>query len=243
MAMTFRFRPLAGFTLLFLPLFALLLGLGTWQLERLQWKLGLIAQISRNIHGAPISIDSALANGAAAAQYRRVALSGHFINADEVYVFTTGPHGMAVYHVLTPMTLPDGRSFMIDRGLVPPALRAPATRVSGLLEGKQAVVGVLRTPDRPGLFTPAPDITHRIWYARDLEGMATALHLRISAPFIIEADATPIPGGWPLGGQTIVNLPNDHLQYAITWFLLAAALAIVYFTYHGARGRLAFRSP
>jgi surfeit locus 1 family protein len=55
---------------------------------------------------------------------------------------------------------------------------------------------------------------------------------------IVEVDATPNPGGWPKGGQTIVTLPNDHLQYAITWFLLAAALVVIYFAYHRARGRL-----
>jgi len=241
--MTFQFRPLLGFTLLFLLLFGLLLGLGFWQLERLQWKLGLIADINRNMHAAPLSIDSALSAGVAASQYRRVALSGKFINADEAYVFTTGPHGAAVYHVLTPLQLRDRRAFMIDRGLVPPALRDSSTRAAGLFEAERAVVGVLRTPDSPGLFTPAPDLAHKVWYARDVKGMATALHLRLSAPVIIEADATPNPGGWPLGGQTIVDLPNDHLQYAITWFLLAAALAIVYLAYHRARGRLAFGAP
>ncbi len=243
MATSLRFRPLLGFTLLFLPLFVLLLGLGFWQLERLQWKQGLLADISRNMHAAPVSIDSALANGPGAAQYRRVALSGTFINADEVYVFTTGPHGTSVYHVLAPIRLHDGRTLIVDRGLVPPALRDSSTRAAGLPDGEQHVEGILRTPDNPGLFTPAPDIAHRIWYARDIKGIATALHLRLAAPVVIEADATPNPGGWPLGGQTIVNLPNDHLQYAITWFLLAAALAFVYFAYHRARGRLAFGSP
>jgi surfeit locus 1 family protein len=240
MAMTFRFRPLFGFTLLFVPLFGLLLGLGIWQLERLQWKLGLVAEISRNMRAAPIPIDQALASGSSAAQYRRVELSGHFINADEVYVFTTGPHGVAVYHVLTPLRLRDDRIFMVDRGLVPPALRDPTTREPGQLEGERQVIGILRTPDRPGLFTPAPDLAHKVWYARDLKGITATLKIGLSAPVVIEADASANPGGWPRGGQTIVNLPNDHLQYAMTWFLLAAALAIVYFAYHRAQGRLAF---
>ncbi len=241
--MTVRFRPLFGFTLLTVPLFALLVGLGVWQLERLQWKLGLIAEMSRNMHAAPISIDQALAEGLAAVQYRRVALSGRFGNADEAYVFTTGPHGVPVYHVLTPLLLDDGRMFLIDRGLVPPALLGRSTRKKGEVEGEQNLVGILRTPDSPGPFTPAPDVAHRIWFARDLKAIAAADHVHLSAPVIIEADATPNPGGWPLGGQTIVNLPNNHLQYAITWFLLAAALAIVYLAYHRARGRLTLVFP
>jgi surfeit locus 1 family protein len=132
---------------------------------------------------------------------------------------------------------------MIDRGLVPPALRDPATRVPSLLKGEQRVMGVLRTPDSPGPFTPAPDLARKVWYARDLKGIALALHIRLAAPIVVEADAAPNPGGWPLGGQTVVSLPNDHLQYAITWFLLAAALVIVYFAYHRARGRLVLGSP
>jgi len=239
--MTLRFRPLLGFTILILPLFAFLVGLGVWQLERLQWKLGLIAEMDRNMHAAPISIDRALAASSSRSQYRRVALSGTYDNSKEAYVFTTGPHGVPVYHVLTPLKLEDGRVFIVDRGLVPPALRDPSTRASGELRGEQNVVGVFRTPDSPGAFTPAADLAHRIWFARDLKSIAAAQHIRLSAPVIIEADAVPVAGGWPKGGQTVVNLPNDHLQYAITWFLLAAALTVIYFAYHHARGRLTFR--
>jgi surfeit locus 1 family protein len=241
--MSFRFRPLFGFTLFMLPLFAALIGLGTWQLERLQWKLRLIADMNRNMHAAPISIDQALGTGISAGQYRRVFLSGRYANADEAYVFTTGPRGVPVYHVLTPIRLDDGRVFMIDRGLVPPALRDPSTRQAGQLQGEQRVVGILRTPDRPGPFTPVPDATLRIWYARDLAAIARSDHIKLAVPVIIEADDTRNPGGWPRGGQTAVNLPNDHLQYAITWFLLAAALAAVYFAYHRSRGRLTIGFP
>jgi surfeit locus 1 family protein len=237
-----RFRPLVGFSLLMVPLFALLVSLGAWQLERLQWKLNLISEIGRNMHAAPISIDSALAMGNAAAQYRRVSLSGIFLNGLESYVYTTGPHGSAVYHVLTPLRLDDGRVFLIDRGIVPLQLRISTTRAAGELRGRQTVVGVLRTPDSPGPFTPAPDLVHRVWYARDLNTIATANHLHWAAPFIVEADETPNSGGWPRGGQTVVDLPNNHLQYAITWFLLATALAVIYLAYHRARGRLSFGS-
>jgi len=236
--MMIRFRPLMGFTLLIVPLFVILVGLGIWQVERMHWKLGLIAEMTRNMHGAPIAIDQALAAGVSAAQYRHVSLTGHFLNAEESYVFATGPHGVPIYHVLTPLVTDDGRTFLIDRGIVPPALRGASARPKGELTGEQRVTGVLRTPDPPGPFTPAPDLARKIWYARDLRGIATAQHLRLASAVVIEADATPNPGGWPRGGQTLVNLPNDHLQYALTWFLLAAALLFVYFTYHRARGRL-----
>ncbi|MGD0193190.1 MAG: SURF1 family protein [Rhizomicrobium sp.] len=236
--MILRFRPLFGFTALMVPMFALLVGLGFWQLERLQWKLGLIAEMDKNTHAAPIPIDRALVMGIASAQYRRVEMFGRFLNDRESYVFGTGPRGFAVYHVLTPLVLDDGRIFLVDRGIVPLELRLPAKRSTGELNGEQRVFGVLRTPDKPGPFTPAPDLAKRIWFARDVAGIAAADHVHLASPMIVEADASPNPGGWPRGGQTVVALPNDHLQYAITWFLLAAALVVIYFAYHRARGRL-----
>ena len=99
-----------------------------------------------------------------------MALDGRFENADEAYVFTATDDGVPAYHVVTPFVLDDGRVLFVDRGIVPPALRNPQTRAASLLEGEQHVVGVWRTPDAPGLFTPAPDLTHRVWYSRDVAG-------------------------------------------------------------------------
>ena len=238
--MTLLFRPLFGFTLLCLPLFALLVGLGVWQLERLQWKLGLIAQITQNLDEAPISLDAALALGNERAQYRPVAVTGHFDAAKEVYLYTTGPNGAPVYHVLTPLLVGAARTVMIDRGYVPAPLRDPRSRPGSEPQGQVHVVGIWRTPDRPGPFTPTPDLVRRVWFARDLSGIAQTEHLRPAAPTILEATASAYAQTWPRGGQTRVDLPNDHLQYALTWFLLAAALVVVYFTYHRAQGRLSF---
>jgi surfeit locus 1 family protein len=237
---TFRFRPLPGFTLLCVPLFLMLVGLGVWQLERLQWKLGLIAQMTRNLAAAPISLDAALALGNDRAQYRPVAVTGRFQTAKEVYVYTTGPRGAPVYHVLTPLLLGDGRALVIDRGYVPLPLRNPTSRPGSEPLGWVGVVGILRTPDRPGPFTPAPDLAQHIWFARDIAGISKVEHLKLAAPVILEATASANGQIWPRGGQTRVDLPNDHLQYALTWFLLAAALVAVYFAYHHAQGRLGF---
>jgi surfeit locus 1 family protein len=237
--MSVRFRPLIGFTLLCLPMFVLLVGLGVWQLERLQWKLALIAEMTRNMAAAPIDLDAALALGDRA-QYRPVTITGRFENSREVYVFTTGPNGAPVYHVLTPLVLSDGRAMLIDRGFVPMSLRDPASRPGSEPMGTVHVVGIWRMPDRPGSFTPAPDLKHRVWYARDLSGIAQAEKLNLAAQVILEAEASPSDVSWPQAGQTRVDLPNDHLQYAGTWFLLAGALVVIYFVYHHAQGRLDF---
>jgi surfeit locus 1 family protein len=234
--MVLRFRPYLGVTIATLIAAAILIGLGVWQLQRLQWKLGLIAEVSGHMAAAPVSLDDLLKMNPDGAQYRRIALSGRFDNSKEAYVFTTGAGGEPVYHVLVPFRTDDGRVLLVDRGYVPNDKRDPATRTA--LEGETHLVGVWRVPDAPGAFTPAPDIAHRIWYARDLRGIAAADHVQLAAPVVIEADVAPNPGGWPKGGQTVVSFRNEHLSYAVTWFGLAAGLIGVYLAYHMSKGRL-----
>ncbi|MBV9991013.1 MAG: SURF1 family protein [Alphaproteobacteria bacterium] len=235
------FRPLPALTIASVLAFVLLVGLGAWQLERLHWKLDLIARADANLHAEPLSLETRTPDHVAANEYRRVAGEGIFDNAKEAYVFGTDEAGDAVYHVVVPFRLGDGRVFLVDRGVVPKEKLDPATRRAGQPGGVSRVTGVWRTPDPPGTFTPKPDPKQRIWYARDLGGIARADGVTLAAPVIVEADATPNPGGWPKGGQTVVNFRNDHLQYAITWFGLAAVLAGVYIAYHVSAGRLGFR--
>jgi surfeit locus 1 family protein len=238
--MKLTFRPYPGLTIACALLFAILCGLGVWQLERLHWKLALIAQVNSHIAAAPLALDTVLAMRADEAQYRRVSLTGRFDHTREAYVFTTA-EGAAVYHVLTPFTTNNGKVLMVDRGGVPKEKLDPATRAAGNIEGDVQVTGVWRVPDPPGAFTPPPDAAHRIWFARDLAAIAAADHLSLTAPVVIEADAAPNPGGWPRGGQTVVSFRNQHLSYAVTWFGLALCLLGVWLAYHISKGRIGFK--
>ncbi len=233
------FRPLPILTFACAIAFAILISLGVWQLERLHWKLGLIAQVNNSLTATPVSLDQALAMGAAA-QYHRVLLDGWFFNDKESYLYASGPDGAPVYHVLTPFETREGRVLMVDRGIVPAELIDPAKRARGQI-GERVMIGVWRIPDKPGFFTPRPDTAHRIWYSRDVAAMAAAVQVKLTAPVLVEADATPNPGGWPKGGQTQVTFRNEHLQYALTWFALAATLLGVYLAYHISKGRLRWR--
>ena len=233
------FRPYPGFTIFAVIMTGILVGLGVWQLERLTWKENLIATVSGHMTAPPVSLDDALKLSADDVQYRKVALNGHFDNAKENFVFTTDVNGDPVYHVLTPFITDDGRTLMVDRGEIPGDLMPPHRRVA--VDGPIRVTGVWRVPDSPGYFTPRPDAARHVWYARDLGGMTAADGIRLAAPVVIEADATPNPGGWPKGGPTVVDFPNNHLSYAITWFGLAAGLIGVYFAYHVSKGRLSWR--
>ena len=235
------FRPYPGLTIACAILFAILCGLGVWQgFIRLPQKLALIATVNGHMTAPPVSLDQITTMKPHDAQYRRVSLSGRFDHAKEAYVFTTDASGAGVYHVLTPFRAGDGKVLMVDRGEVPKEKLDPATRASGNPAGDATITGVWRVPDAPGFFTPAPDTAHRIWYARDLPSIAAADHLRLSAPVVIEADATPNPGGWPKGGQTVVSFRNQHLSYAVTWFGLAIVLLGVWFSYHISKGRIAW---
>ena len=238
--MHLSFRPLPFFSLVTAIMFSILVSLGVWQVHRLHWKLGLIAQVNRNLALPPVSLAAAIKMGPDA-NYRHVALDGRFENSKEAYVYGLAPGGTPVYHVVTPFVPDAGPILLVDRGIVPIALRDPATRKAGQVEGEQHVVGVWRTPDPPGPFTPAPDPGRRTWFSRDVRSIAAADHFWLAVPVIVEADATPNPGGWPKGGQTVVTFRNEHLQYAITWFGLAAALIGVYLAFHISKARLNLR--
>ncbi len=194
------FRPLLKPTLWCLPMFAVLIGLGTWQVERLHWKLALIARMNANLTAPPLTLGAILALPNEKAQYRRVTLTGHFDNAKEAYAFGTDEDGKPVFHVLTPLVLADGRAVMVDRGIVPQEKRDPKTRAAGQLEGQQRLTGIWRTPDPANLFTPKPDLGKRIWYARDVKAMAQLDHLQLAAPVLVEADATLHPRRFAKGG-------------------------------------------
>ena len=240
----FSFRPMLVPTLWFVPAFAILISLGVWQIERLHWKLDLIAKIHHGLTAPPVALRDALPADdpvhVDAADYRRVLAHGRFDNAQAIRFFATGAEGMPVYHIVTPFDLDDGRVLIVDRGFVPMRADGGELAKPAEPEGARTVVGVLRKPSAPNWFTPPVDKTSRIVHTRDPKTLAAAFGWRHVFPMFLEADATPNPGGWPKGGQTIVDLPNDHLQYALTWFCLAAGLLVVWLAWHRSRGRLKF---
>ncbi len=229
-------RGLPGFTALAIVAFAVVVGLGFWQLQRLQWKEGLIAKIEARTKAPPIGLEDAAATAAQGEDpsYYRVRVSGRFDHAKERYLFALSDEGRAGWHVITPLTTEDGETVLIDRGFVPDHLKDPALRAEGELEGVVAVTGLVRLPDRQGAFTPDNEPEANRWFWRDKDALARSMlpgeSVRV-APFFLEAEKGEAPGGWPEGGQTRLDLPNNHLQYAITWFLLAAALLGVYGAY------------
>lgn len=216
--------------------FGLLMGLGVWQIERLHWKEGVLAQIDARSRAEPVPAPSPPQWPDLKPddyEYRRIRASGVFEHDREAYVFRgssniRGQINTPGYHVLTPLRLADGSRIIVNRGFVPQDRRDPASRRDGQIHGEVAVTGLMRSPEERNLFTPADNPSLRIWYTRDPAAIAAASQLENVAPFVIDADDTPVPGGWPHGGVTEINVSNNHLSYALTWFGLAATLLGVF---------------
>jgi surfeit locus 1 family protein len=237
-----RFRPRLVPTLVALPLFLALLGLGTWQMERREWKLALIADMQARLAMPPAPLTELLALGPAA-NYRPVYAVGVYRHDREMLLEARTYHGQLGMQVVTPLELTEARSredagggaraaidsVLVNRGWIPADRRDPGTRAAGQAAGEVAVTGILRWPQRPSYFTPDNHPDRGQWYWADVQAMARAADLAHPAPAVIEAgrDAAA-PDRLPVGGQTIVDVPNNHLQYAITWYALAAVLLATY---------------
>jgi surfeit locus 1 family protein len=213
--------------------FAVLVALGTWQVQRLHWKEGLLAAIDERTHAQPVSLAEIEHRFAETGDvdYWRVTVSGRFLNADERHFFTTW-QGESGFNVYTPLELDDGRYLLVNRGFVPFDRKDPATRREGQVEGRVEITGLARNPvpEKPSFLVPQNDPAKDIFYWKDLSAMAATSGLPASAqvlPFFLDAGPAPNPGGLPVGGVTIVDLPNNHLQYVFTWYGLAAALLAV----------------
>jgi surfeit locus 1 family protein len=226
------FRPQFWPTVCAVPIVLLCLALGAWQLQRLHWKEGLIAAREAAVSAAAIAVPQN--DAALGMEFHHVTAAGTFLNDKEIFLGATSPGGINGYHVLTPLREPSGRIVFVNRGFIPAELRDRAKRLAGEPAGPVRIEGLLRLPPagRPNWFLPdnRPDLNY--WFWVDLPAMAAADHLGHVAPFYIDADATPNPGGWPRGGVTRLALPNNHLQYAMTWFSLAVAMIVVYVLYH-----------
>ncbi|WLS04668.1 SURF1 family protein [Shinella oryzae] len=213
----------------FLAALAILLSLGTWQVERLQWKEKLLADIAERRVAPPVTLGEieAMAARGEDIEYRPVTVSGVFANNRERHFFATW-RGQTGYYVYTPLQLADGRFLFVNRGFVPYEAKEPEMRKQGQLTGEQTVTGLARArlAEKPSSIVPENDLAKNIFYWKDLDAMAASTGIAADrlVPFFIDAGDAPNPKGLPIGAVTQFDLPNNHLQYAVTWYGLAAAL-------------------
>lgn len=220
--------------------FLVLIGLGTWQLERRQWKHALIDTLTQRLGAAPMALPAKPHWGALTAEhdeFRRVIFHARFRAKEWALVHTVGSPlrpdvGGPGYWVFAPARLDDGGVVVVNRGFV------PADRIDSLERSESdatiGIVGYLRWPESRGSFTPNDDPARNVWYVRDHRAIAAAKNWGETAPFFVDQEGPVPPGGLPRPGALKVQLRDDHLQYALTWYGLAAVLVAVFaFWAHG----------
>jgi surfeit locus 1 family protein len=226
-------RSIVSATLFAIAGFAILLSLGVWQLERKTWKENLIATLDARIAAPPHALPQSPHQSAD--EFSRVRLHGTFVPGESALVFTSGSAlrpdiSSPGYWVLSPLRTDDGRIVVVNRGYV-----ARKDGIAPPPSGDVDLTGALRWPDESGMFTPANDSQHNLWYSRDPVAIAAAKGWGQVMPFFVEQE-TPQLANAPRAGPLVVHLRDNHLQYAITWFGLAGGLAGVYLVW--LRGRL-----
>ena len=221
-------RARLGLTIFLLALVGIFLTLGSWQVQRLFWKLDLIARVESRIHADPVPAPARAEWFAVTRErdeYRRVTVTGHFDHGSSVLVQAVTERG-AGFWVLTPLRVSDATTILINRGFVPADRSSPEARIaSELAAGPVMVTGLLRLTEPGGAFLRSNDPANDRWFSRDVAAIAQAKNLAHVEPYVIDADATPNMGGLPIGGLTVVSFRNSHLVYALTWYALAAMSA------------------
>ena len=220
-----------------------LIGLGVWQLSRLGEKNAMLARIETRtkLPSQEVTLNELIASGLDAEQldYTPVQLSGHFLHQDEAHVFTNREEGASQafggpgYDILTPFATTGGGIILVDRGFVPDTKRDAAKRLSGQLEGETVVRGIVRRPERRSYLDVADDPKKNQFAIRDPRAILSVrltdverVDLRpvLDAVYLDLREPAP-PGGLPDPNRTLIDIPNNHLQYALTWFGLALVFA------------------
>jgi surfeit locus 1 family protein len=235
------FRPLPVLTAVTLLALAILIGLGTWQLERRAEKHALLAQIEAREKSPPAPVEILFVTGDSFSAFRQATALGTFDHTKEAYVYApradTGPTRQG-FKVLTPFRLASGGVLIVDRGWIPEANKNPAARAQGQIEGEVELEGVLLPSSVARTFTPPPDLRTRTFYNRDTTAISRALGVSLHRTLIFEASTRVEGGPEPMPGKR--DIPDNHLSYALTWFSLGLVLLVIYLRYHYVRGRLNF---
>ena len=221
-------------SLLTLVATVILIGLGSWQWQRLNWKEDLIRKIENRATGSEHNLSEVQSfwNRDRDVEFYRIRVRGTFDHTKELHFYALDA-GRPGWRIVAPLELPDATLVFVDRGFVPLELKSATARTEGQISGKSDITGIVREYEAErGLFVPANDLARNEWYWRSQLEMSEASLEPAKRdkvlPFLIESDDLKLAGGWPKGGVTRLSLPNRHFQYALTWWGLALTLIVVY---------------
>ena len=229
-----RFRPTLWASLATAVGLAILIALGSWQIQRKGEKEALIALLEARMEAPATPLPRNL-DPLSDVVFLRVRTEGFFLHDKEVRLANRLFEKQMGFHVITPLRLMDGRTLLVDRGWVPVDTQRSAPGVSDWPEGNLTIEGILRQGGfgGPSFLQPENSPAEGLYLWPDLETMVAAGRLErpITTLYLVQVgDASS--GTYPIARGLAVDLPNDHLQYALTWFALAAALLVIYVLYH-----------
>lgn len=223
-------RPVAW--AFFIAGMAVTLGLGTWQVARLQWKEELIATIAEANAEAPLTTLPATEEELKPLEFRRVELRGNWVPGVEFTLLPRYFQGTVGYWLITPLKLSDGRVLLVNRGWVPAKLKDPATRPETAVRGRDTVRGLLRVGRERSYFTPKNQPERNLWFGRDIDAMAAEAKLQNVVPAMLDLVGTQDAAKLPVPSDGIIRLRNDHLSYILTWYGIALGILVIFVVYH-----------
>ena len=235
--MKIYFKPSVWLTIFALPSFLILIILGSWQVQRLSWKSNLISNYNYNFQQVPITVKELLKDRKNN-KFRRTVIYGEYDHANEIQIIGKTYEGNAGFHIITPFILENNEIIYINRGWVPKKYADKKTREFSLLEDKVRVVGLVRLPQKKGYFVPENEPENGFWFTIIPEEFNGHLNIIGEKEFYIDELNIDEKLKLPMPANGKVQVPNNHLQYAITWYSLALGLLIVYFAWHRQNGFL-----
>lgn len=219
-----------------IPALMLLIGLGIWQLQRLDWKEAIIAERAERAAAPPLVLTEVTDARWKDLEHRRVTFRGRYVHDREMLVWNKVRHGQTGFDLITPMTLEDGGAVLVHRGWVPrawPDGQVERRRPTGTI----ALTGILRDGGKATPWIPDNNPATGEWFFADVAEMARAAGLADAKPYLVRVTPAPDEGGYPKGPHATFEIRNKHLEYAITWFGLAATLVIIYIAFHWRRNQ------
>ena len=204
------------FVILFVTIFC---ALGTWQLYRLQWKLELISEITFGLDSRPIEYSNSIKKN-----YQRVIVKGKFNFDKQIYLYSLNDNGKPGYDVITPFRTNKNENVLVNRGWIKKELKNNPI-INKNIEDGQKIIGLLRKIYKPNIFKPDNDLKNNIWFSINLEDLKVTSGERFNEFVIFLEDnqaKTPIPR------KISIDVPNNHLKYAITWYAISISIIFYY---------------
>jgi surfeit locus 1 family protein len=223
-----RYRLFSG--LLVAIAFVILVLLGNWQLKRLDYKNEFIKSIEHNIANPASYIDS---NSENVKLYSKVRISGEFLSQKDALLYgrrSASPEKDG-YYLLSPFKSDSGKVYLVSRGWVPQSRKASVK--DSLAPIHEEIIAIAMPGEKRQFFMPENDLKNGVWFTLDLETASTTIDIDPSSFYLMQVEAKNLPEGVkPLFATHLSKIRNDHLEYAVTWYILAICLVGFYIIYH-----------